>query len=352
MARRMKASRKKQKRKTAASGKRRLKDRKEFDVIAEKVTSEVLSKAKPSPEGHAKALHKLEPESSVSSETPKKVVAALQRQKGNIYVQEVMEKAQAQRSSGVPLSDKVRKEMEDKLGQKLDGVRIHTGSEADQISTALGAKSLAAGQDVFFRSGAFSPDTKQGKELLAHELAHVVQQGGKGTAPLSWKDEELSITYQLEQQAQRVARLMGEGRSVGPTDLGPSGQAQVPGVQMQKERGEAEEPPKLLKDPKDSLEKVLKDWTKSEKGKTGVSQMKTAALTEKKLPEKVLLGVGATLAAMLADEMKVPKQAFDLIPEIDLAKDVKLKIKPIWKGALGKAPKEWGGTVTLTIRWK
>ncbi len=58
----------------------------------------------------------------------------------------------------------------------FNGVRIHTGHEADASARAVNAVAFTHGADIAFRHGSFSPDTPGGKRLLAHELAHVVQQ--------------------------------------------------------------------------------------------------------------------------------------------------------------------------------
>jgi hypothetical protein len=63
------------------------------------------------------------------------------------------------------------------MGYDMGGVRVHTSPEADDLSHQLGAKAFTTGQDVFFREGAYDPGSTAGKELIAHELTHVVQQG-------------------------------------------------------------------------------------------------------------------------------------------------------------------------------
>ncbi len=129
-----------------------------------------------------------------------------------------------------------------------------------------------------------------------------------------------------------------------------SNNPRVPRVQLQGEEREAEEPPES-KDPKAILEKALRDWQQTEEGKKNLALLKAAGVKKEKPEEKILRGAASILAAIVANEMKIPQKVFDLIPEIELGEDVKLKIKPIWKGTLGKPPKEWGGTVTLTIKW-
>ena len=66
----------------------------------------------------------------------------------------------------------------------IDGgaVRVHTDSRAHAFTGALGARAATIGNDVFFGSGRYAPDTPEGECLLAHELAHVAQQGGEPRA--------------------------------------------------------------------------------------------------------------------------------------------------------------------------
>jgi hypothetical protein len=58
----------------------------------------------------------------------------------------------------------------------LSRVRIHTGGQAQQLSQRLGARAFAHETDVYFNRGQYNPGTTEGRQLLAHELAHVVQQ--------------------------------------------------------------------------------------------------------------------------------------------------------------------------------
>ena len=58
--------------------------------------------------------------------------------------------------------------------------RIHTDSRADGLNQLLSARAFATGRDVFFRQGEYNPGSSAGRELLAHELTHVVQQNGDG----------------------------------------------------------------------------------------------------------------------------------------------------------------------------
>jgi hypothetical protein len=82
------------------------------------------------------------------------------------------------RSSGRPLDDTTRSTMEAGFGVDLANVRVHTGPDADEISRSLGASAFTLGSDIFFGAGRFEPGTAAGQHLLAHELAHTMQQTG------------------------------------------------------------------------------------------------------------------------------------------------------------------------------
>ncbi len=80
-------------------------------------------------------------------------------------------------ADGARLPDELRAALEPRFGADLGGVRVHTGTRADQLSNALNASAFTTGRDVFFRHGTYAPGSPAGQQLLAHELAHVVQQG-------------------------------------------------------------------------------------------------------------------------------------------------------------------------------
>lgn len=69
-------------------------------------------------------------------------------------------------------------EMENSFGADFSAVNIHTGSEAEHMSENMGAQAFTHGHDIFFNKGKYDPKSKKGKHLLAHELAHTLQQKG------------------------------------------------------------------------------------------------------------------------------------------------------------------------------
>src|SRR5205823_14023107 len=64
----------------------------------------------------------------------------------------------------------------ERMGHDFSDVRVHTGGKADESARSISAQAYTVGTDVVFRSGAYQPDTSSGRHVLAHELAHVVQQ--------------------------------------------------------------------------------------------------------------------------------------------------------------------------------
>ena len=79
------------------------------------------------------------------------------------------------KSKGQKLDSDTIKALEDTFGNKLKDVQIHTGPEAKEANKQLKAKAFTTGNDIFFAS----PNDAKNVELMAHALAHVVQQGGK-----------------------------------------------------------------------------------------------------------------------------------------------------------------------------
>ena len=82
------------------------------------------------------------------------------------------------RGLGQPLADNVRVPMEQAFGADFRSVRVHTGEQSAELSSSIQARAFTLGQDIFFQQGEYAPESLQGRELLAHELTHVVQQGG------------------------------------------------------------------------------------------------------------------------------------------------------------------------------
>lgn len=82
----------------------------------------------------------------------------------------------ALQGGGEPLPASLRTRFEDGLGRDLAGIRVHTGTSADTLARSLGARAFTVGDGLFFAAGQYRPGSLTGQRLIAHELAHVVQQ--------------------------------------------------------------------------------------------------------------------------------------------------------------------------------
>ena len=81
-------------------------------------------------------------------------------------------------SPGRPLDNAVRQFMEPRFGAGFERVRVHADRAAATSARQIGAQAYTAGQHIVFGEGAYRPESTAGRELIAHELTHVIQQTG------------------------------------------------------------------------------------------------------------------------------------------------------------------------------
>jgi hypothetical protein len=125
----------------------------------------------------------------------------------NAIVREVL------RSPGSPIEPPVCALMEASFGCDFGRVRLYTDDLAAAASRALGARAFTFGSQIIFGAGRYAPESREGLWLLAHELAHVVQQAGEAPAvPLGLGDPD----DPLERAADQAADLAAAGRAVPP----------------------------------------------------------------------------------------------------------------------------------------
>jgi hypothetical protein len=96
---------------------------------------------------------------------------------GESLDRETEQQIEARRGLGDPLPKDSREDMERQLGRDLTAVRVHTDADAAALCARVGARAFTVGNDIFFAPGELAPETEAGRNLLAHELTHVVQQG-------------------------------------------------------------------------------------------------------------------------------------------------------------------------------
>jgi len=109
-------------------------------------------------------------------------------------------------SSGQSLDRSTRTFMESRFGHDFSNVRVHADALAASSAGAVGALAYTVGHDVVFGPGQYAPQTGDGRKLLAHELAHVVQQQQTPLAAAPQFDLEIgSPGDHFEQEADRLA---------------------------------------------------------------------------------------------------------------------------------------------------
>lgn len=125
---------------------------------------------------------------------------------GHAVGDDVEAEIQRARGAGQPLDGAARAQMEPALGADLGGVRVHADQRAHNLNQALDARAFTTGSDVFFRQGQYAPGSPEGRELLAHELTHVVQQGATSASGVQAKLTVGAPDDEYEQEADQVAR--------------------------------------------------------------------------------------------------------------------------------------------------
>jgi hypothetical protein len=131
------------------------------------------------------------------------------------------------RSSGQPLDSGTRAFMEQRYAHDFSSVRVHADAQAGESAQAVNASAYTVGRHVVFAPGQYAPDQGQGQHLLAHELAHVVQQQHAGTSA----PERISQPDDVEEKAAGAAAA-GVMAGARPTAMG-AGTLPSPAVQRQ-----------------------------------------------------------------------------------------------------------------------
>lgn len=110
------------------------------------------------------------------------------------------------RSPGRPLEGGLARDMGSRFGHDFGNVRVHADARAGESATAMDAAAYAVGRDLVFGHDRFAPHTVAGRRLLAHELAHVVQQGGRvARKPTGIAPEGGSLEREAERAADAIA---------------------------------------------------------------------------------------------------------------------------------------------------
>jgi len=129
----------------------------------------------------------------------------------------------ALRGNGRSLPETARSFMEARFNADFSGVRVHTDGGAVDLARTVSAQAFTVGRDIVFDAGHYVPESESGKRLLAHELAHVVQQ--TGTSPRHGEDalrtDGAGAALQTRGMVQRTLTVQNPANNIpNPTGTG------------------------------------------------------------------------------------------------------------------------------------
>ncbi len=120
---------------------------------------------------------------------------------------------QGSRGSGSSLDKNTQTFMESRFGADFSSVRIHTGSESIQMNKELNAQAFTVGNNVYFNEGKYQPSATEGKHLLAHELAHTIQQGvSSNSSQISMRHESAASFFKASQKQHSLGSIVQPNR--------------------------------------------------------------------------------------------------------------------------------------------
>jgi len=114
--------------------------------------------------------------------------------------------------SGRPLDPALRQDMGQRFGHDFSRVRIHSGTAAEQSAREVNAHAYTVGHNIVFGAGQFAPETDEGRRLLAHELAHTIQQSGMQRSSNGIRCDQGGECQSLEREADLAADSVMRGQ--------------------------------------------------------------------------------------------------------------------------------------------
>ncbi len=123
----------------------------------------------------ARKIHRSAVESELENDTSAAGPSAEEAEQDSAE-QQTEQRIENTRGKGDPLPDAIRRDMEQQFGHDFSGVVIHNDAVAAELCKELNARAFTVGNDIYFAPGEYAPEADGGRELLAHELTHTVQQ--------------------------------------------------------------------------------------------------------------------------------------------------------------------------------
>lgn len=126
---------------------------------------------------------------------------------GGVATNAITSKINSSRGSGRAMDDNTKSFMESRFGTDFSNVRLHTDSNAIQLSQELNAQAFTVGNDIYFNKGKYNTTSTSGKHLLAHELTHTIQQKGMVQRKIQKQEQDDPCTYSTSNVKNREIHL-------------------------------------------------------------------------------------------------------------------------------------------------
>ncbi|WP_254565433.1 DUF4157 domain-containing protein [Oscillatoria sp. HE19RPO] len=143
------------------------------DTVARKVVKQISAPASSQPNSSGAVQRQAFPKPSIMRLTVQREEAI----DGGAASSDLESSISQAKTGGMPLGEPIRRQMEGAFGANFSGVKVHTDNTADTLNRSLSARAFTTGNNIFFKRGEYNPGSSSGKELLAHELTHTIQQG-------------------------------------------------------------------------------------------------------------------------------------------------------------------------------
>ena len=141
----------------------------------------------------------------------------------------------ALRGGGAPLPPGERAFFESRMGHDFGRIRVHDGPGPARLARSLQARAFTHGEDVVFGAGHYAPGTAAGRGLLAHELAHTLQQPGAGGASVLRQADESASGAELTQDD--LDKIEGSGPATEESESGEPDRVPPPEEEAQAKAG-------------------------------------------------------------------------------------------------------------------
>jgi hypothetical protein len=143
---------------------------------------------------------------------------------------------------GTPLDGATEQRLGSVLGHDFSSVRIHHDMESDELARELDARALTSGQQIYFRAGAYAPETSDGLRVLAHEAAHVAQQARGEVEPTT--DERGVAENDAEVQERSAHEAADDVMHASAADTAPAAHPPSPSAVVQRWPWDDDDPAK------------------------------------------------------------------------------------------------------------